>query len=61
MNKNEKYFFDKGALFCAISKSLRHLLFLQYLIRHKEVLTNIKFIHAYKLMINGANSYLRSR
>lgn len=58
---NEKYFFDKGALFCAISKPLRHLLFLQYLIRHKEVLTDIKFIQAYKFMINGANSYLRSR
>ena len=56
---NKKYFFDKGALFCAISKHLRYLLFIQYLLRHKEVLIDIKFIDAYKQMIDGANSYLR--
>lgn len=56
---NDKYFFDKGALFCAINKHLRYLLFLQYLIRHKEVLVDTKFTTAYKLMISGANSYLR--
>lgn len=55
---NEKYFFDKGALFCAINKSLRHFLFLQYLIRYRNILTNIKFIEAYKVMIKGADSYL---
>ena len=32
---NEKFFFDKGALFCAISVRLRCFLCLQYLLRHR--------------------------
>lgn len=55
---NEKYFFNKGALFTAINKKIRHLLILQYLIRHKETLTNIKFMSAYKLMLKGSKDYL---
>lgn len=56
---NEKYFFDKGALFCAINKKFKYFLCMQYLIRHKEVLENIKFIDAYKLMLKGSKSYLK--
>ena len=56
---NEKYFFDKGAIFCAINKKLRHLLFLQYLIRHKEVLNDIGFIKAYKQMCLGSKEYIK--
>lgn len=55
---DEKYFFDKGALFTAINKNIRHLLFFQYLLRYRNILTNISFIKAYKLMIKGSNSYL---
>jgi len=55
---NEKYFFDKGALFCAINKNLRYILCLQYLIRYRNILTDIKFIDAYKIMMKGSNSYL---
>lgn len=55
---DEKYFFDKGALFTAINKKLRYLLFLQYLLRYRNILTNISFTKAYKLMIKGSNSYL---
>lgn len=56
---DEKYFFDKGALFTAINSKLRHILILQYLIRHKEVLVNINFSKAHKLMIKGSKKYLR--
>ena len=55
---NKKYFYDKGALFTAINKKIRHFLILQYLIRHKEVLKNTKFIEAYKYMIEGSKDYL---
>ena len=55
---NEKYFFNKGALFTAISKTLRIPLILQYLLRHKEVLTNINFFKAFKLMLEGSKDYI---
>lgn len=56
---NEKYFFDKGALFCAISKKMSYLLCFQYLLRHRYVLEEIKFNSALQLMINGSKSYLK--
>ena len=55
---NEKYFFNKGALFTAINYRLRHVLCLQYLIRHKVVLTNYKLFEAYKIMLKGSKDYL---
>ena len=55
---DEKYFFDKGALFTAIKSSIRHFLILQYLLRHRELFTNIKFFKAYKIMLKGSKSYL---
>ena len=56
---NEKFFFNKGALFTAINPKFKYTLLLQYLIRHKEVLTHMSFIKAYKLMIKGSKEYLR--
>lgn len=56
---NEKYFFDKGALFTAINKKLRIFLILQYLLRHNEVLVDVKFSKAFKLMLNGSNDYIK--
>ena len=55
---DEKYFYDKGALYTAISIRFRKLLMIQYLIRHKEVLKNIKFKKAYEEMKKGSNNYL---
>ena len=55
---NEKFFFDKGALFTAISEPFRRVLFIQYLLRHKELLTNYKFIEAYKIMLEGSRDYI---
>ena len=57
---NEKYFFDKGAIFTAISKRFRHLLMLQFLIRHKEVLKEYKFFKAYKIMLKGSSDYTKT-
>lgn len=54
----EKYFFDKGALFTAISKRFRHILMLQYLLRHRNVLAKYKFKEAYKIMKKGSADYL---
>ena len=54
----EKYFFDKGALFIAISKKMRLLLRIQYLIRYKGCAKSICFYKAYKNMIDGCNDYL---
>ena len=56
--KKKKFFFDKGALFTAISKTFRRVLFIQYLLRHKELLTNYKFIEAYKIMLKGSKDYI---
>ena len=55
---DEKYFFDKGALFTAISYPFRYFLFLQYLIRHREILDKISFWKAYKIMKEGSKDYL---
>lgn len=55
---NEKYFFNKGALFTAVNRYLRHVLILQYLLRHTEVLKNIKFLKAFKLMLKGSKDYI---
>ena len=55
---NEKYFYDKGALYTAINPRFRKLLMLQYLIRHREVLKTIKFKKAYKEMKKGSIDYL---
>ena len=55
---NEKYFYDKGALFTAISIPLRKILILQYLLRHKETLTQLNFKEAHKMMKKGSNDFL---
>lgn len=54
----DDYFFGKGALFTAINYKLRYLLILQYLIRHREVLKNRKFIKTYKIMLDGSKDYI---
>ena len=41
---------NKGALFTRVNPKLRHILCLQYLIRHKDVLTNYKLFEAYKII-----------
>lgn len=55
---NEKYFFNKGALFTAISVKFRLLLILQYLLRHREVLQDYKIFKAFKIMSKGSKDYI---
>ena len=55
---NEKYFYDKGALYTAISVRFRKLYMLSYLIRHRDELKEIKFFKAYKIMKKGSIDYL---
>ena len=58
---NEKFFYNKGALFTAINKKLRKPLILQYLLRHrKEILNDIIFFKAFNLMLNGSRDYINS-
>ena len=54
---NDKFFFDKGALFRVISPRFCYLQCLQYAIRHKKILKNIGFIKSLKLMNSGINAY----
>ena len=55
---NERYFYLKGILFTAISKRFRHILMMQYLLRHRYVLTEYSLIKAYKIMLRGSKEYL---
>ena len=55
---DKDFFFNKGALFTAISKKYRKFLMIQFLLRHKNVLTNYKFNEAYKIMKQGSVDYI---
>ena len=55
---NEKFFFDKGALYTAIDRKFRFILIFQFLVRHKEFLANFSFLKTFKYMINGSNDYI---
>ena len=55
---NEKFYYDKGALFSAISKFWAKPLCFQYLVRHRHHKQNgISFFKAYKLMKQGIKGY----
>ena len=54
---NEKYFFDKGALYCALSERWCVLYILQDIIRHKKMYGNFTFGQIYKYMKNGVNGF----
>ena len=56
---NEKFFFDKGALYTAINMKFRYIYMLQFLIRHHKYLNEVSFSKAYKLMRNGSNDYIK--
>lgn len=55
---NEKYYYDKGVLFSAVSKKFAKLLCLQDLIRHRNYKEQgYSFFEAYKFMKNGISGY----
>lgn len=55
---NEKFFYNKGALFTAVNPKLRYVLIMQYLLRHKELFTKIKIKKALELMLKGSKDYI---
>lgn len=56
----DKYFIDKGVLYASLSKRLKKLLCLQYVIRHHTSFNNVKTAReAYKLMLQGVDKTRR--
>lgn len=56
---NDKYFFDRGAIFAAMSKQFYPLLIIQFALRKKELYKNDKkFIDVVRSMRRGAKEYL---
>ena len=58
---NEKFFIDKGALFANLFPTFTSIYFLQFLLRHKYMLKQIKFARAYKLMSKGKKEFLGAK
>lgn len=55
---DEKYLYDRGALFRAIGGKLSILLILQFLIRHKtKYINRLSFKEAYMLMLKGSKEF----
>ena len=59
LEHNREYFFDRGALFTAISVIFRKILMIRYLFKNKDVLDQMKFREAYKYMKKGSKDYLK--
>lgn len=58
---NEKFFFDKGALFCAISEPFAVLLCLQFCLRHREMTVDLSLPTAFRQMLRGIKDYKQTR
>lgn len=55
---DNKYFFDRGALFVAISRRYYIFLILQFLLRHRDLFKNKNsFLKLLNIMIKGAKDY----
>lgn len=57
---SHKFFYDKGALFAAMSAPFSYLLCLQFCMRHPEMLTELSTLRALKIMCQGARDYKRN-
>lgn len=53
----DKFLYDKGALFAAISKKWALVLSIQLLLRHKEMYKNKTFFYSLRMMIKGMKGY----
>lgn len=58
---NERYFFDKGALFAALSPLFGSLLSLRFLLKQRKNLTELSFGEASKAMMKGRRDYVSRR
>lgn len=55
---DEKYFINRGALFAAISKTMAHILILQFLLRKRSIYKNdMGILDAYKYMLKGMKEF----
>lgn len=55
---NQKYFFDRGAVFTAMSRRWSTLLILQFAIRHyRRYKSEMSLLTAIKIMLNGRSNY----
>ena len=50
---DEKYLFDRGAIFYAISQKLSYLLILQFAIRRKKLFPKYSYLEIIKIMLKG--------
>ena len=50
---DEKYLFDRGAIFYAISQKLSYLLILQFAIRRKKIFPKYSYLEIIKIMLKG--------
>lgn len=55
---NEKYLFDRGAIFYTVSNKIVWLLILQFAVRRKKLFPDYSFYKIVKLMVGG---YLDSK
>ena len=58
MDMMRSIFLIKEHYFTCISKRFRHLLFVQYLLRHRGVCNNINMFNVYRIMLKGSKDYL---
>lgn len=58
---SEKYFYDKGALYCGISKYFAPLFCLRYCLRYIDTTKKLSFPRAYRCMLNGIDDYKRRK
>ena len=54
---DDKFFFDKGALFCALSPHFKYLQCTLYVLRHKEVRVGRSFTSVLFIMFKGVRAY----
>ncbi|MDT2813652.1 glycosyltransferase family A protein [Vagococcus carniphilus] len=56
---NEKYFYDRGALFKKLSKNFYKILIIQFIIRKKDIVKKSSYSKKdlYKIMSKGASNY----
>lgn len=54
---DDKFFFDKGALFSVLSPKFKHVQCIQYVFRHKEAMKSRNYFKTLRIMFRGINAY----
>ncbi|WP_215115806.1 glycosyltransferase family A protein [Exiguobacterium sp. s80] len=56
---NEKYFYDKGALFTAINKKTVYIKILLFIFKHKKMFKEYNYFQMFLWMLRGVNDFKR--